>query len=577
MNLLKTIENEIDSYLNKEVDLSDGVKFLQAKLIRRISFYQNQIYPKGKTDSQGNYRYFYDIVSPRINSEVKNIDFDTKDVAIYSEATLIDKLAILLSNLFLRKWLVQNKKGEEINDAIENFSAWGNVVWKKIKGGYDQVDLKNFYVLNQVAKTLDDSDVIERHILTQSDLRAKKGIWENVEEVIKSCGNRYFSATEKSTDIEMTTKFYEIYERNGEVSEKDLLEVQKKQGGNEENYVMAKIIVAGLKNEQGRFVLFAEEIKDKPYKEAHRGRYDGRWFRKGLYEILFDCQTRANEIGNQLSRGLEWASKTIFRSSDTLIIQNALTDMRSGDIIKAKELAQVEMRMQGFDQLVADWNRNIQLANELANSYEVVTGENLPSGTPFRLGALQNQNANKLFDFLREKLALALEELFNDWIVPEMMKELRAKEVLDLTGSEEHLKEYYEMLTKAWYINNLLSFPPHSTEQGEMLRNLKLEELKKNKKAMIEIEDGFWDKFKPRAKVVISGEGVNLLVELESLYSFISLEQDPIRRTAMIEMAMAKKGLDLTSLPKSPPQPITPATPTQGMAALGGKMPILTT
>jgi len=559
MTIIKTIENEVDSYLNKEVELSDGVKFSQAKLVKRISLFQNQVFKGGKLDSQRNYKYYSDIITPRVDSEVKNIDFDTKDVFIHSEATLADKLAVILSNLFLKTWLTDNKKGEEINDSVENFSAIGNVVWKKIKGGYEELDLKNFFVLNQTAKTLDDSDVIERHLLTQADLRAKSGVWKNVNEVIKGCGNKFFTATKDSQEIETTNPFYEIYERNGEVDEKSLFEAQGKEGGDENKYILAKIIVAGLKkgSKEDKYILFAEEIDKKPYKEAHRGKYEGRWFRKGLYEILFDCQTRANEISNQLARGLEWASKTFYRTSDNLIVQNALTDMRNGDIIKAQELTQVETRMQGLDQLVADWNRNIEIANSLANSYEVVTGESLPSNTPFRLGSMMNQNANKLFDFLREKLALAMEGLFNDWILPDMMKELRCEKILEPTGDQKYLDEYYKVVAKSWYIKNLLVMPPHSTGQGEELVNLKVEEMK-NSENRIEIEKGFWEGFKPRAKVVITGESVNLMAELETLFSFIQLEEDPVRRSALIELAMGKKGVDITGLPKTeqPKQPV---------------------
>ena len=556
--MIKTIEKEIDSYLTKDVEISDGVKFSQPKLVKRISLFQNQVFKGGKLDSQKNYKYYSDIITPRVNSEIKNIDFDTKDIAIYSEASLADKLAVILSNLYLKDWLKDNKKGEEINDSVENFSSIGNVVWKKIKGGYEELDLKNFYVLNQSAKTLDDSDVIERRLLTQSDLRAKNGVWKNVNEVIENCGNKFFSAAEKSEEFESTTPFYEIYERNGEVSEKDLFEAQDKQGGDKNKYLLAKIIIAGLKKgEKGnKYILFAEEIDKKPYKEAHRGKYEGRWFRKGLFEVLFDCQTRANEISNQLARGLEWASKTIFRSKDKLIIQNALTDLRNGDIVKSDELAQIEIRMQGFDQLVADWNRNIEIANSLANSYEVVSGENLPAGTPFRLGSMMNQNANKLFDFLREKLALAMEDLFNDWILPDMMKELRSEKILELTGDKKYLDEYYKMVATAWYIKNLLIMPPHSKEQGEDLIDLKIEELKKSDKNRIEIEKGFWDGFKPRAKVIITGESVNLMAELETLFSFIQLETDPVRRSALIELALSKKGVDITGLPKTEQQPV---------------------
>jgi hypothetical protein len=570
------IESEINNYTTQEVDISDGVKYSQYKLAKRISLYQNQIYPKGKVDSQGDYKYWFDITSPRVNSEIKNIDFDTKDITIYSESKN-DALAVLLSNLELSKWLKDNHKGEELNDNIEEFSSWGNVVWKKVKGGYEAIDLKNFYVLNQSAKTLEESDVIERHLLTQSDLRAKTDIWKNVEEVIKTCGNKFFSKTEKSGKIDSSSPYYEIYERNGEVSEKELNELNGKQGGKDDKYVLSKVIIAGLRKGEkgGKYVLFAEEIDKKPYKEAHRGKYEGRWFRKGLYEVLFDCQTRANQIGNNLAKGLEWASRTIFRTSDTLIIQNTLTDMRSGDIIKAKELAQVEVRMQGFDQLVNDWNRNIQVANELANSFEVVSGESMPSGTPFRLGALMNQNANKLFDFLREKLAIALSDLIDEWILPILMREIRSKEVIELTGDEEHLKEYYKMVAKAWYLNNLLALPPHSIEEGEIIMKLKEEEMAKNEETTLKMEKGFWDSFKPRARVIISGENVNLLSELESLYSFIQLEADPVRRTALIEIAMQKKGIDITSLPKSPPQGVQ-APQTAEQPKIQGQ-PVLTT
>ncbi|MCH7535398.1 MAG: PKD domain-containing protein, partial [Bacteroidetes bacterium] len=142
---------------------------------------------------------------------------------------------------------------------------------------------------------------------------------------------------------------------------------------------------------------------------------DGR--RTGMYEILFDIQTRANEIGNNIARGLEWSSKTIFRSSDPIIAQNILTDMNNGDIIKSKDLQQVQTRMEGFDQLIADWNRIMNIADKLANSFEVVTGESLPSGTPFRLAERLNVNANKLFDFLREKLGIAFQDVIEEWIL----------------------------------------------------------------------------------------------------------------------------------------------------------------
>ena len=55
--------------------------------------------------------------------------------------------------------------------------------------------------------------------------------------------------------------------------------------------------------------------------------------------------------------------------------------------------------------------------------------------------------------------------------------------------------------------------------------------------------------------MVIAGEGSTMVADLESLASFAQLELDPVRRTALIELAMMKKGIDVASLPKTPPAP----------------------
>jgi hypothetical protein len=560
MEAIKQIEKEIDSYLNGEVQISEGYSFSQYKLVKRITLFDNQIYPTGKTDSQGNYKYYFDIITPRKNAEVKNIDFDTKDIMLYSDAD-DDFLAIFIANAALKEWLRDQGQAEELNDAIEEAAGWGNVVWKKVKGGYERWDAKNFYVLNQTAKDLTKTAVIERHEMTQADLREKSEVWKNVDEVIKHCGNKFFGATEQSSEFEQETPSYEVYERNGEISERALFDAQGKENeGDPDKFVLAKIVVAGLdKNaSEGKFVLYADTITKMPYKEYHRGPYTGRWWRRGLIEILFDCQVRANEIGNQIARGLEWASKTFFETEDQLIAQNILTDLVSGDIIKTKGLKQIQVRMEGFDQLLADWQRLMAVADALSNSFEVVSGEGMAPGTPFRMGALMNQNANKLFDYLREKLALAFQNLLQDWIVGDLMVHLKNKDILRLTGNSDYITRFREMAIEAWYNQNLLSLPPHGPDEAASLKEAKLEEMSKHPEELVRLEREYFIGVEPRVQVVISGEQTRMQAELESLRNFITLEPDPIRRSAMIEKAMLKSGLDVGDLPKSDPQMMQP-------------------
>lgn len=572
--LATQIEREIRQYLSGVVNIGQNYDFSAAKLVRRISLFENHIYPSGKFDAQGNYKFWFDIITPRIMAEVKNIDFDTKDIQVYSDRK-IDDLAVLIVNLELTQWLRENGQAEEINEAIEESSGWGNIVWKKVKGSYERVDLKNFYVINQTAEDLDQSAAIERHELTQADLREKIGVWNYVQETIDQCSSDTRADTIESQAKETTTPVYEIFERNGEVKLSELNEFIRKpvNEGDDKKYVLAKVVAAGVKGGSGsidiKYILFAQELKGEMcdiYKEYHRTPYKGRWLREGIIELLFDLQVRANQIGNQLAQGLEWASKTIFSTDDKTLVQNMLTDLSNGDIIRAKNLTQVDVTLKGFAELVQDWNRIIQLADAVSNSNSIVQGERLPFGTSFRLAALLNQNANKTFDFIRQKLAIPMTEIFEDWIIPDLIKDLKQQEVLRITGDADMLGRLYQLVVDDWYLKNLVALGPHSQEAADMMKAEKYKELQKRPHLLMTGLAQAFDGFKPAVSIVITGENSRVPEELDSLAKFIPLVQDPVRRDAMIELAMRKNHIDVASLPKSPQQ-LAPAAPPPGLPA----------
>lgn len=564
--LAQQLEQEIRQYLTEVVDDGNGHTFSTYKITRRISLFENHIYPTGKFDSQGNYKYWFDIQGPRIDAEVKNVDFDTKDPFVYSDRKN-DDLACIVCNLRLREYLKETGQAEEINSAIEEGSGWGNVVWKRIKKTYERVDLRNFFVINQTARTLDDTPVIERHQLGASALRVKEGVWENIDEVLEQCKSNTYKTEVGSLQQETTVPYYELYERHGEVCLADLKAWQGKKvtPSDRDTYVFARVIGAGTKsNGTGadiKYIVFAEELAGKKnsdiFKEYHRGRYKGRWWREGLYELLFDLQVRANQIGNQLAQGLELASKHVYSSEDKLIVQNVMSDLKNGDIIKAKGLQHIEVRMPGADQLMADWNRIIGLANDIANSHEIIQGESTPN-QPFRLGALLDTNANKLFDFLREKFSIPFTEIFDQWIVPELVADLRIKDVIRLTGDVDMVMRFNVMIVEDWYRRNLLSLPPHDDEQAVQLKQGKLQEIMSRPESRVTGLKELLKDFKPNARVVISGENNRLDAELQTYGSFAQLEGDPVRRSAIIDLMMKKKGIDVGSLPRSAPAAPTP-------------------
>src|SRR3990167_163179 len=379
------IESEINNYLTRKVEVSGGVFFSQYKTINRIYKFKNRDLNGGsKVNIDLSYDYYFDMISPRTDSEIKNLRFDTKHVLAFSQNPRKDFAAVFIANAMLKSWMADNGEDMKLKAAVEEFVANGNIGFKKVQGGYEITDALNTYITNQKAETVDDTDLIERHEMTASQIKAM-GEWDQdvANEVIKDLGNKTFTSSKLTTPIETTSNKYEIHEFTGEVNELEFNKLREISGGDENKYLLAKVIMAGL--EQGgkgkKLTLFAEELRGKMsdhYIYAHRGKYEGRFWRVGMYELLFDHQIRANEIGNQLARGLEWASKVVFRSKDSRVMQNIRADLDNGDVVITEDLAQVDVRMRGMDQLIADWNRVQIDADKLSNSFEVVRGETPP-------------------------------------------------------------------------------------------------------------------------------------------------------------------------------------------------------
>lgn len=564
MKILDTITSEVYEYLFGDVEISEGIRYSEYKLKKRIMYFKNRHYPTGKITEDGDYEYWFDIIHSRVNSEVKNIDFDSKHVLLFSKAPVIDFAAVYTANLGLDEFMWENGTAEELNTSVEDYSADGNLLFRKTSKGYEPWDMLNTFMTNTTARTVDDTDIIERFYMTQADLRKKDQLFKNVDAVIENCGNKFFSRTENGVGEIRSKVMYELYRRTGEITEAELFEAQGKEGGDKNKYILARVVVAGIRKgaKSGRYVLFAEELKGKMsdyFIEAHRGPYKGKWFREGMYELLFDHQVRYNDITNQIARGLEWASRVLFSHTDVQTLQNIRTALDNGSLIKSADIKQIEVRLQGFDQLVNDRNNIIQEANDIANSYEVVQGKNLPASTAFRTAAMMDQNASKLYVFLRQKLAIAYKRVFKEFVLPDLVKSMKYKDILRVTGDPMFIDKFMQMSVNSWYIKNLAKIGPHDAAQAEFIKETKFMELKELD-PMIQNTKEIWEGVLPRLYVTITGENY-LTEEVDTISSLLQYEQDPIRRAYLLDMVYAVKGIP------TPPAP-NPALVPQGNPAV---------
>lgn len=556
MDFLNKLQQQINQYLNSSVDTSQNIQYSEYKLKKRIYQFKSKHLPSGKIAKDGAYKFYFDIITPRVNDEMKNTRITPQEVNFYSIAPEVDSTQVVITNKQYEKYSKEQGENDRLQLVNSLYTEDGNVIVKLFKDSYEVCDPLNIFVTNTTAESINDTNVIHRKIMTSSDLRKMKGAWnsEAIDNVLKYCGNQFFQKTMQGSQTTTSTPFYEIFEYTGEMPESALLSLQGKIGGSDDKYIFARFVVAGMKygSLDGNYVLFAEDLGEKKmedfYRHVRRGNYKGRFWGEGMYELLFDHQIRANEIGNQIARGLDFASKTIFKATDLKTFASVKTDIQNGGIIRSSDLAQIDIRMHGLDQLIADWNRLMEDANRISNSSEIVFGGQLNSRTPFKLGNLMNDNANKYFGVLKSKLGFFYSQLIDRIFKMSYLKNLSMQGIIILTGSDEMVDVVRRKIVETWYLENLVEIGPHSPEEKEIIIGAKMEELKEKDITVINTKS-FWKDSLSRIFVSTVGENSKVQDNLNNLTVLLQYEADPIRRASLLDSIYKTLGVPIPPAP----------------------------
>jgi hypothetical protein len=571
----------IKEYESGSIPLSNTVTFSQPGMVNTIKTHQNHGFLKSLPEGMVDDRMSYDIVTPLVDTGVKNTDIDTKNVEPTSLTRDYQSHALLIKPE-LQLFFKYTDEDTRINNFVEIFIDEGNAVARKVKEGiYKKVLLENLYVIDQTAETLEDTTVIERDFMDQTKLR-RMTEW-NADEV-----NNLINSFKKS---ETSTKspYFELFYCFSEISKDELNEINGIESSDKQDdnkYVQSMVVFGRAKttkkndkisSEKG-FILFAEELKPeeikitrnyiikkyKPYEEAHFGAYKGRWMREGYRELCIQNQNRANELGNQIRIGMKLSLKHILWSSDdTIKGRNILSSLQDGQILQAKDLQLLNLsENKNLAAYAQEWNQNIQNAREKCRAFEMALSENSPSSTTATEANINNINNSKYFKFKQQKLGIFFRNIYNRWVLPELLKNVTDEHEIEITGDPSYMDLIYDALVNNWYLQNLLKMPTHGPEQADMIKQMKKEELMKNRKEFLTIQKDFFKNAEIVLDVTVTDESSNKQTKTTNGLNLVKytsnpiIMQDPTSRDIIIEIAndlgfKVKK----TAPPQMPMQP----------------------
>lgn len=549
------IITEIQDYESNSINLSERAVYSQHRIIQDILTHQNKEFLTPLIAGQENDREFYDIISPMIETAVSNIDLDTDNIQPYADNPE-HSAQEYVARILIRNFLRQTNHGEVLNDTLYQFVDDGNIIVRKVadKGEiYRPVLPQNLYVIDQAARTLEDTTVIEKQIMNQSEVRDMKD-WGNKDKVFSMC-------LMNGTKI----PYYEVFYRYGEISKMELGYIKQEvhnqkyeyKEGDEKVFVHSLVAMARatteekdeLDNRVQGIVVFAEELKPeeikitgklkikrhKPYESARLGKFNGRFWGEGYREKGMPYQNRANEIGNQLRKIMEHAATMAWWSDDdTIGGKNILSSVKRGQIIQVKAgrtLNVLNNTFPNFSLFVSEWNRNIRECEKTLKSFEVATGESLPSSTSATAVSIQNQAVGKYYNFKREKFGLFISSVFKRFVMKELL-DLKEDETIELLGDISTLEEIAEAYTKGWLLKNYLKTVALAggtiTKQSwENLKEMKKQEILKKPKNYITVFKDFFKDVELYVGINTTGEGFNKQAKISNMLALLAYETNP--------------------------------------------------
>ena len=543
MTIYDFISEARNRYRSDHIEVAEGYDFNQYETLNLIELYSNSRFSTGQKDSLGRDKPFYNITKFRVNVATRATDLDTKDVQIQSEGVGGYAQSFLLT-LYNRNWMKKAQFGVFLNRMTHTRAKTGGVLVKKTEIGSDlDIHVVPWRDVICDQSNIKDGPKIERHYYTPAELKeigARAG-WENIDEAIETAKKSHDTniSGETGPDTDTLGAFIEVFEVHGvlpnaclldddETPEEEDLETYSRQ--------MHVIVLddSGTEDKdegEGVTLYKGKEAKD-PYKYLAWEEVSGRGLGVGVVEDLFESQVWTNYTVKQKKDMLDLASKIIFHTTDgSVAAKNILTDIENGTVVTTKDntsLTQVNnvpASMPAFSEVLKEWD--IQ-AERVSSTPAAMTGEEMPSGTPFRLAALQNQESGSMFVYRQQEAGLFIQEIYQDWVLPYLVKRIKkeAELVAELTPEElEIVSEAIADYEAAAAIKErILSGELVTPEDLEAARTEEREKsLSSGNRRAFKIPKDFFSEEDFNVDVITTGEQKNKAVVLETLFNIFSV------------------------------------------------------
>ena len=493
--------------------------------IRRTVMYKNSQFAEGPNDFSRPFNG--GILLPILNLQYRTEGFDVKDILLYADDEKNYFKSFLIKK-FHDRWAEEKGMDEFIDDTIESVVDFGGaLVRDEDRDVPVNVPLTNIAFCDQTnmlggplgLKFNYSPDELQKYE-SRGWGDPKNGANVTIQEAIVLAKSSKTNDATVGKEDKTPGKYVEIYEIDGMMPE-----TWYKNGGNPEKYVRQMQILMFYYDEQEKkkkgLKLFAGRQREGVFKVIKRDKIVGRALGRGGVEELFHPIVWGNYSEIAQKEMLDAATKVIIKTTDTGLKTRhpkGLKNLETLSIIEVeegKDAAQMNLtptNLPLFERAYSKWQES---ARSIAGANDSILGESPASGTPFKLQNLITMESHGLHDYRRGKNASAIAEVYRDWVLKNLNKELiqgkKFLEELSLKELQKIADQIVECQIEDVKKERVLTGQPIIPEEVERVKAaIRSNFMKKGKSHFLEI-------FKEEMKDVPTAVRVNIVGKQKNL------------------------------------------------------------
>lgn len=530
------------NYKQSQKGKNGGYYYSQKETLESIDLASASKFKKGPKDKQGERKafinivnFYRDVMKMKININVANYIFEPESLDFTWPVWLMAKKFGI--------WAREESYDDQIDEYGHDMATYGSTVAKKTRDCTERVPLRTLRNTPS-AKSLKHAAMTGGYVIIEDDKHYNEMVDYKKWNLSGLAKNKSFNTFEYYTLV--PEDLYQNWQESDGECEFD----------EDTKMIPCQIVLIpdekDKDNKRGKICWMEKITEDSfPLEESHAEKVDGRWLGRGEIEKQLENQIARNLSAHLRRRGLLWATKKVYQSSDDEVKKNLIMEVEDGEVLKVKAnglISQVNTANQHLGEFQSDENMWKENSQQIAFAFNIATGENMPSGTSFSLGVVLEKAVSDHFTMVRNTFSNFLIRSFFNQILDIFREEYSGAHSLqfpmgatDIENLQDAMITYHANLR---YFDRIVKRKPMSMDD---LRAEVAQEMYRNPYLFVEIPDDFYPKAHYYMRLNIDQDIGPDIQTLTTLYQAMIAKGDP-RADLILKRIFAKQGKSFDQL-----------------------------